>query len=387
MKVRRRVYPSGKIVWQADGGLREGRRLQAVFSTKRAAEEQLVAWASEGKEMGDAVAGLSRAEKMELGLWVWRCREAGLGIAEVMEAGLSAVQTRARPTITVRKAVEETMAERRRIGVSDRWQGTLAGILRSLCVWEVQGRAVGEMDLTALDAEVVLSWLEGNGWTPRTKNGYLGGVRTMTAWAVRAGMLAVCPLETIPRWMEVAAEVKRLTVPQCKVLLRTVARTDAELLGFVGLGLFGGVRPAEIRRLHWTDWRAETGEVVIAAAKAKTRQRDVIEVPGPGPEWIERGRAEAADVQGGRICPTNFVRRWARAREAAGLLAEWPEDGLRHTAATMHYALHRNEAAVQALLRHRSGAMLHRHYRGLATKGEAEGFWALTPREVLRSGG
>jgi hypothetical protein len=283
------------------------------------------------------------------------------------------------------------MAERERIGASKTWRGTLAGLFRSLCLWRVAAdeRPLGDWDLGELTAEVVVSWLEGNGFAARTKNGYLGGVRTMTAWAVRAEVVARCPLQAIPRWIETHGEVKRLTLEQCQVLLATVAREDAELLGFLGLGLFAGVRPAEIRRLGWSDWVPAAGEITIAAGKAKTRQRDVIEVLAPGPAWVEMGRRATVEALGAEvaarapICPMNFVRRWERARRVAGVLEDWPEDGLRHTAATMHYAAFRNEAAVQAMLRHRSSAMLHRHYRGLATRAEAEGFWGLTPEAVL----
>jgi integrase len=365
--------------------MRDGRRLQAVFASRKAAEGQIAEWQGERVELGDAIAGLGRAERMELGLWVLRCRDAGLRIGEVMAAGFAAVQATARPRMTVAAACAGCMAERERIGASKTWKGTLASIFKALCVWQVGARPMGELDLSELTAPVVVGWLEGNGWEARTKNGYLGGVRGLTAWAVREKILVECPLQAIPRWIETPGEVKRLSVEECRRLLVTVAREDAALLGFVGLGLFAGVRPAEIRRLHWSDWHAAAGEITIAAGKAKTRQRDVIEVPAPGATWVDMGRAAQGDeaaAGGALICPKNFVRRWDRARRKAGLYADWPEDGLRHTAATMHYAMHRNESAAQALLRHRSSAMLHRHYRGLATRAEAEAFWGLTPEAV-----
>jgi integrase len=45
----------------------------------------------------------------------------------------------------------------------------------------------------------------------------------------------------------------------------------------------------------------------------------------------------------------------------------------------MHYAMHQDEAKLQAQMGHESAAMLHRHYRALKTRKEAERFWALRP--------
>ena len=52
---------------------------------------------------------------------------------------------------------------------------------------------------------------------------------------------------------------------------------------------------------------------------------------------------------------------------------------MRHTAATFHYALSRDEQATCALLGHTSPVMLRTHYKGLTTESEAKKFYALQP--------
>lgn len=403
--MRKRTYPTGKTVWQVDGGLKAGKRLQRVFATKAEAVEELARIREEVRESGEAWAALSQRQRVELAEVLEECQAAGLALRQVVAAGLKVLtKDGARSeAVTVRQAAERTLAEKERIGVSEGWAATLKTILASLGRWvaiggPAAGSVVGDLDIRQLSRELVIEWLEDNGWQPRTKNGYLAGVQVMTSWAVREGFLDHCPLEHLPKWKEVAEEVKRLSVPQCRRLLEVTRAEDPELLGFLGLGLFAGVRPIEIGRLTWGDWRPETGEIVVAASKAKTRQRGVVRVPDPGPAWVELGRAAAARKASDRavtgpdgterpvrICPPNFRRRWEAVRVRAGLFADWPEDGLRHTAASMHYALYRDERAVQTMLRHRSAEMLHRHYRALVTEAEAREFYGLAPELRVES--
>lgn len=68
-----------------------------------------------------------------------------------------------------------------------------------------------------------------------------------------------------------------------------------------------------------------------------------------------------------------------RARRLAGM-DEWPHDAIRHTFATYAVAFTGDAARVSLWLGHEGNAsLIHRHYRGLATKAQAEAFFALRP--------
>jgi hypothetical protein len=66
------------------------------------------------------------------------------------------------------------------------------------------------------------------------------------------------------------------------------------------------------------------------------------------------------------------------AREAAGI-KKWPADGLRHSWVTYRFALTGDAARTAAEAGH-DQAVLHRHYRALATKAQAEAYFAIVPR-------
>jgi integrase len=158
--------------------------------------------------------------------------------------------------------------------------------------------------------------------------------------------------------------------------------------------LFGGLRPAEIQRLTWAAVDLDEGTVIVAGAQAKTRRRRVVDLGENAVAWLRRAGVRAGVSS--TICGSFWDARWRMFRRSLGwavgsrekgmvemkvkpVHGEWPHNALRHTYASMHYAMHQDEAKLQAQMGHESAAMLHRHYRALKTRKEAERFWALRP--------
>jgi hypothetical protein len=65
------------------------------------------------------------------------------------------------------------------------------------------------------------------------------------------------------------------------------------------------------------------------------------------------------------------------ARVAAGI-KKWPADALRHSWVTYRFALTGDAARTASEAGH-DQAVLHRHYRALATKAQAGAFFAIRP--------
>ena len=59
-------------------------------------------------------------------------------------------------------------------------------------------------------------------------------------------------------------------------------------------------------------------------------------------------------------------------------------NGLRYAFCTYHFALHMNENQTAALAGN-SPAMIHGHYKGLATKAEAEKWFNVRPAKTARN--
>jgi hypothetical protein len=74
----------------------------------------------------------------------------------------------------------------------------------------------------------------------------------------------------------------------------------------------------------------------------------------------------------------NYADKLKRTLEKAGLRAEWPQNALRHSFASYHYAKFRNENETAAIMGN-SPQMVFGHYRELVRPAEAEAFFRLMP--------
>jgi integrase len=148
----------------------------------------------------------------------------------------------------------------------------------------------------------------------------------------------------------------------------------ADLRPVLAIAGLAGLRGEEIMRLDWADvWRVE-GHIEITARQAKTRQRRLVEICPALAAWLESCRKTT-----GKVYPAGvhvFQRGFVELRDSLKIPTR--KNGLRHAFCTYHYALHANENLTAAQAGN-SPAMIHAHYKGLATKAEAEKWFNVTP--------
>ena len=94
--------------------------------------------------------------------------------------------------------------------------------------------------------------------------------------------------------------------------------TDEDLIPFLAIGLFAGIRPMEIQRLSWKDISGQYIEV--SAGKSKTRQRRLVEVLPSLSSWLQLG---------GELPARNKRKRLTALVAKCGL--EWHQDIMRHS--------------------------------------------------------
>ena len=205
--------------------------------------------------------------------------------------------------------------------------------------------------------------------------------------AIKEGYTTRTPCEEIEKARLTEEEIGTLTLAQCEALLKAAASYRHRVTGrswmlpYVVISLYGGVRAAELERLDWSAVNIENGTVIVGGALAKTRRRRVVDLPENALSWL---RLLDDSEKTGKICGRGHAETWRRFRRIAayaiGSKAKpdampWPSNALRHTAASMHYAMYQNEALLQAQLGHENAAMPHRHYRALKVRSEAAGFY------------
>ena len=175
-----------------------------------------------------------------------------------------------------------------------------------------------------------------------------------------------------------SGDVEFYTPKELRLLLESSQRKQfSALLPVIALGGLAGLRLQEIARLTWAEvWRVP-GHIEIAATKAKTRQRRLVEIVPALAAWLKDYCGSEGAVWSDTL--DNFHDMFNELRDEIGIPVK--RNGLRHAFCTYHFALHANEnlTAQQA---GNSPAMIHGHYKGLATKAEAEKWFKVRPNKA-----
>lgn len=233
----------------------------------------------------------------------------------------------------------------------------------------------GEQGMDDIEREVFHNWLRKLGVSAGTRAGIVRASRALWNWALaQAPQLAAIDVTagldgTGPSNQ---GEAEFLTVPEVADIMAAAGPYRSAL----ALLLFGGVRPEELAgrnkpRLLWRQVRPAERIIRIPADVAKTGKPRLIEgLPEAVWHWIVPGN-DRDPVSPGRT-------RQALDRAQTALARSWPHDATRHTFATYALAFTGDAGKVATWLGHEGNpTMLHRHYRGLATKAEADMYWAL----------
>jgi integrase len=213
-------------------------------------------------------------------------------------------------------------------------------------------------------------------FSPKSRNHYRANIRQFLQWAVRKDYLPVShrlnEADGIRSEHANTAEAEFYAPKDFRVLLES---SDGPLRAMIAIGGLAGMRTQEILRLDWGDvWRVDR-HIEVTSGKSKTRQRRLVEMRPALAAWLVSFR----EFKTGRIWPEHENRFHGRIVEICNQAkVKRKTNGLRHSFCTYHFALHGNEnlTAQQA---GNSPAMIHAHYKGLATKKEAQAWFAIKP--------
>ena len=210
----------------------------------------------------------------------------------------------------------------------------------------------------------------------KSRNHYRAVIQQFLQWAVRKDYLApthrLNEADAMRPEHANTAEVEFYTPGEFAALLENA---DETLRPVIAIGGLAGLRSAELLRLDWADvWRVP-GHIEITAGKSKTRQRRLVEICPALQAWLDPYRAHKT----GKFWPgeeRTFLEHYGELCETAKVMRK--ANGLRHSFCSFHFAWHANEnqTAQQA---GNSPAMIHSHYKGLATKAEAEKWFNVNP--------
>lgn len=400
MKIRKRKNPSGEIVYQLDLGRdKAGKRVRRTFETMAKAKQEMQLEIRRRGQHGRMIDEISPEEMAEMVTARARLRAVDATISEAVEFFMTHGRRILEP-LKLSVLMERFRRDRENLGLSDAYVSQLGTSLRSLC------RMYPDTMAHELTQKMVRDWNASEKWQPKTRNNYLGDVSAMFEWAILPihGHARINPCVGLMRAPKKRrGQVATCTVEQVEQMLNAaVAEERWWVLAFVVLGAFGGLRPeaeAADQKLTWKDINLAERTVRLTEEVVKTGPGRVVDLTENAVAWLE---LIPEKLRSGPVVPSrSWDWKWLRFRYLLGwdvatektirkrclpaveaVHGEWPNDVLRHTFASMHYAEHQNEALLQVQMGHRSAKMIHEHYRAVRTRVEAKRFWALRPAAV-----
>jgi integrase len=232
-------------------------------------------------------------------------------------------------------------------------------------------------NLTHTEIEDVL-W----GLPPHSFNAHLRRIRSILNYGVKHKYLAENPaLRLEPRFTK-RSGVETLPIQAVERMLRIAEDRMPELLPFLTIALFTGVRVEEIGRLRWSDFNSADKILVIKAEISKTGKRRFIPLADNHLAWLSliSGRPEKRVLA---LTPTMLRNRrrklWRLMRaEDATLPRHAPPNCLRHAFSSYHLAKYDNIAELCRQSGHSSVVMFD-HYHHAVTRSDADRYWQITP--------
>jgi integrase len=168
---------------------------------------------------------------------------------------------------------------------------------------------------------------------------------------------------------------------EAAILLNWLKQHHAELLPATVLGLFCGLRTAEIMRLDLSvidlSKPDEEGEFILRATQTKTGKARAVPLPPAAKAWLLAQSLRSGPAM--RTEMRQYHKRLADAMKSAGVRPV--KNGFRHSFASYRGAILRDSARLSDELGN-SAAVVARHYRDAKLEAEAKAYFAIRPDET-----
>jgi integrase len=288
------------------------------------------------------------------------------------------------PSILVPAAVEEFWDAKEKEGASKVYMKVLRFYLGKF-------KAAFGSQLRELTTAQIADFLRNMTGSQRSKNNARQTLGAFFKYARERGYLPKDHdgITMVPKFKEAAGAIEIFTPEELTLYLK-FARP--ELIPFLAIGAFAGLRSAELQRLDWREVHLKERFIEVTADKAKTASRRVVPISDNLFEWLTRSAKDR-----GLVVPFENMSKqigWLVSAVNKALKTEaqltgkapdqieitWKKNALRHSFISYRVADIQNVNQV-ALEAGNSSAMIFKHYRELVRPEEARRWFAIKPVE------
>ena len=227
-------------------------------------------------------------------------------------------------------------------------------------------------DIADVSGEKIEEYLDGLLLSPRTRNNHRAIVGSLFQFARKRHYVprahpGVSEIEKEPGGAE--EEIQVFGPDELAALLKAAR---PEIVPFLAVAAFAGIRHEELLRLDWADVKFEDNVIQVRARNAKTKVRRLAPIPDNLRDWL---LPHAKSF--GPITPfANMSKQLMWLADAAKV--PWRHNGLRHSFCSFRLAAIDDLAKV-ALEAGNSPQILRNNYLKLVTRREAERYFNIRP--------
>jgi integrase len=363
-----RVHGSGQASYVVDIGLINGKRERHSFKTKAEASTFAELKKTERQNQGATALAMPQAVKVDAAKASALLIPHTVSLEEAAKYYLKhVIAYRNAPTVS--QIVERMLADAKK---NDRRDLTVKDLKSRLGAF---AEGFPDQRVSELTVEEIKAWIDENeDWSARTRIHYLTKISQLFNYALKHNWVDANLVERIDRPSADDTEPKIFTIEQAESLLKHA--NEFGLLPYVALGLFAGLRSAELMRLDAKDVKFEDRAIVIGQEVAKKRSRRVVDMCDALYAWLKPLKM----LKGPIVDVKEFRDNMDELRKAADL-KDWPHNGLRHSFGSYHLAFHGDAVKTAGQMGHRSSDIIHNHYKALVLRTEAQKFWNLKPEQ------
>lgn len=207
-------------------------------------------------------------------------------------------------------------------------------------------------------------------YAPRTRHNHRASIIVLFNYARRKGYLIEDKRHAAEKSEEIRfkrPDVEIYSPEQAEAMLQLA---EPRLIPFLAIGLFSGVRTAELCRLNWEDIDWTGGNIRLDRNITKTNQSRLVPLLPNLSEWLAPYKNKKGNIMAsmGTKEPTRFVSPWLIKSDNPKLPAKWIDNGMRHSFAS-YYLAYTQDAARTALACGHSVSMLLGTYKTVALNG------------------
>jgi integrase len=288
------------------------------------------------------------------------------------------------PFSTLASRVREEFARREKENeVSDRHAKTLRETLNKL---ELK---FGDRIVSEITKDEAREWLLSLPLAVKTRNKHRGYASQIFALARDFGYASVNPFAEIKKFRErITEEHGEIGILSAEDTEKLFHAADAEVIPFLTLSFFCGIRTATLEKLDWSAVRYDEKRVIVPPYRGKKQERYRVTLSENALAWLKphvkpSGSFLVAATATNRFSkvrgrPSDVATRSRILKAAAKAGITLPDNAGRNTFISMHVA-HYESMDKTALEANNSVDVIKKDYLDIVRREDAAKFWAIYP--------